>query len=76
MASFAKRFNKEKLFNIDTEGFEYFSLEDLYRPDNEDMVFPVRGIYLNKNKILIRIYLLVTYRTYTCTIKTSTLIIV
>ena len=60
MPSFAKRFNKEKLFTIDTEGFEYFSLEDLYRPDNEDMVFPVRGIYLNKKSLYGPAYVLAT----------------
>lgn len=29
--SIAKKYNKEKLFNINTEDFEYVSLEDLYK---------------------------------------------
>lgn len=47
--SFSKRFNKEKLFNIDCTDFEYFSLEEIY--DNDDRVYPVRGIYLNNKSL-------------------------
>lgn len=43
---FAKKYNTEKLFNIDTSEFEYVSLADLYTGD-ETTVFPVRGIYIN-----------------------------
>ena len=47
--SFAKRFNKEKLFNVDCSDFEYYSLEDMYKDDNT--VYPVRGIYLNNKSL-------------------------
>ena len=47
--SFAKRFNKEKLFNIDCSDFEYYSLEEMYK-DN-DTVYPVRGIYINTKSL-------------------------
>lgn len=49
MASFSKRFNKEKLFNIDTTDFEYYSLEEMYHDD--ETVYPVRGIYLNNKSL-------------------------
>jgi len=43
--SVAKKYNVEKIFDIDTEGFEYKSLEELYI--DEETVYPVRGIYIN-----------------------------
>lgn len=61
--SVAKRYNREKLFTIDTADFEYYSLEDLYDMateaaddakattgkdlDVEDIPFTVYGIYIN-----------------------------
>lgn len=48
-SSFAKRFNKEKLFNIDCSDFEYYSLEEIYQ--NDDKVYPVCGIYLNNKSL-------------------------
>lgn len=33
--SISKKYNKEKLFKINTEGFEYVSLEDLYQETAE-----------------------------------------
>lgn len=33
--SFSKKFNKEKLFKINTDGFDYVSLEDLYKETKE-----------------------------------------
>lgn len=47
--SFAKKFNKQKLFNIDTTEFEYYSLEEMYESDDE--VYPVRGLYINKKSM-------------------------
>ena len=47
--SFSKRFNKEKIFNIDTTNFDYVSLEEMYQDD--DIVYPVRGIYLNEKSL-------------------------
>ena len=52
--SFSKKFNTRKIFNIDTEGFDYTSLEHLFeRNENgEDVegsnqVYVVRGLYIN-----------------------------
>ena len=52
--SFSKRFNTEKLFNIDTTDFEYHSLEELTEQpgdEPEDRVYVVRGIYINKKSL-------------------------
>lgn len=43
--SVAKKYNTEKIFNIDTEGFNYKSLEDLYI--DEETMYPVRALYIN-----------------------------
>lgn len=47
--SFSKKFNKERIFDIDTSDFDYRSLEELYQGD--DIVYPVRGIYENKKSL-------------------------
>lgn len=47
--SFSKKFNKEKIFDIDTTDFDYHSLQELYQGD--DIVYPVRGIYENKKSL-------------------------
>ena len=44
--SFANEFNREKLFDIDTSGFDYMSLEDIYDGD-ESRVFPCCGVYMS-----------------------------
>lgn len=47
--SFASKFNKEaKKFNINTEGFEYYKLDDLFENNGADEIYPLRGIYINK----------------------------
>lgn len=43
--SFSKAFNTEKVFDIDTDGFDYKSLEELFI--DEETVYPVRGLYIN-----------------------------
>lgn len=43
--NFAK-FNKERLFDIDTTEFDYVSLEDLYNTNGADAVYQVRGLYI------------------------------
>lgn len=43
--SFAK-FNKERLFDIDTTEFDYVDLEDLYNENGEGAVYQVRGLYI------------------------------
>lgn len=47
--SFAKTYNTERLFDIDTSSFEYCSLQDLYEAVNgdEEAKFPVCAIYIN-----------------------------
>jgi hypothetical protein len=55
--SFGKRFNKEKLFNVDTSEFEYYSLEDLYLESLDEAEgdidsanekkYTIRGVYIN-----------------------------
>ena len=43
--TFAK-FNKEKIFDIDTSEFDYVSLEDLYNTNGADWVYPLKGLYI------------------------------
>lgn len=45
--SFASRFNKGRKFDIDTNGFQYASLADLFNANGADFVYPVRAIYIN-----------------------------
>jgi hypothetical protein len=45
--NFSKKYNTERLFDIDTSNFEYQDLSDLYNEDEPEKVFPVRGIYIN-----------------------------
>ena len=55
--SFARKYNKSRLFDINTEGFEYVALPDMYQfalkecdgdvESAEDYPFVVRGIYIN-----------------------------
>lgn len=37
--SISKKYNKEKLFKINTDGFEYISLEDLYKERESNVAF-------------------------------------
>ena len=46
MESFARRYNKERTFDIDTTGFEYKKLSDLYA-ENPDRIYTVRAVYIN-----------------------------
>lgn len=43
--SFSKQYNRTRLFDIDVEGLEYYSLEDIF--DNEDTIWIVEGIYIS-----------------------------
>ena len=47
--SFSKRYNKEKVFTIDTSTFDYVSLEEMYQ--DEETVYPVRGVYINEKSM-------------------------
>ena len=56
--SFSQQFNTERLFNIETEGFEYRTLEDMYENDVDpdsgaqmNTVYPLHGIYINKKSL-------------------------
>lgn len=46
--SFAARHNKGSVFNCNTEGFEYFSLKDLYEKNGPDQNYQMQGLYINK----------------------------
>lgn len=47
--SFSKRYNTEKLFDVETSGFDYFTLEDLWDKygDDENTIYVIRGVYIN-----------------------------
>ena len=45
--SFASRHSKGSKFNVNTEGFEYKNLEDLYNED-ATAIWPIQGLYINK----------------------------
>lgn len=57
--SFSKKYNKERLFLVDTSSFEYVSLETLYNqlPVDEETgepiqePFVVRGVYINTHSM-------------------------
>lgn len=44
----AKHNRRENRFKVDTEGFEFKKLGDLYVPKNPDAVFSVYGLYINR----------------------------
>ena len=46
--SFAARHTKGAIFNCNTEGFEYFSLRELYNDNGADEVYEIQGLYINK----------------------------
>lgn len=45
---FAARHSKGSVFQCNTEGFKYFKLEELYKADGPETVYPVQGLYINK----------------------------
>ena len=49
--SFSKKFNTKKLFNIETENFEYVSLEELYTTlqstEHPELPLIIKGVYIN-----------------------------
>ena len=46
--SFAKKYNKERLFEVDNEGLEYVSGEDLLNKYGKDAVYEVSALYISK----------------------------
>ena len=57
--SFSKKYNKERLFDVDTASFDYVSLESLYNNlpvdlDTGEIIqepFVVRGVYINTHSL-------------------------
>lgn len=45
--SFASKYNKGRKFDVNTSGFGYASLADLYNQYGKDHVYPLLGIYIN-----------------------------
>lgn len=45
--SIASKYNKGNLFKVNTEGYEYRSLEWLFNENGADQDYEVRGIYIN-----------------------------
>ena len=45
--SFAARHQQGSVFECDTEGFTYKSLQELYEEFGGDEVFPIQGFYIN-----------------------------
>ena len=46
--SFAKKYNKERLFEVDNEGIEYVSGEDLLNKYGKNTVYDVSALYISK----------------------------
>ena len=51
MSRFTNKYNKGKKFNIDTTGFEYVSLKELYCTYGEEMVYPLTAVYINRKSL-------------------------
>jgi len=47
--SFAEKYNKGSKFDIDTTGFEYMKLKELYSENGEEKVYGVYAVFINEN---------------------------
>lgn len=47
MAKFASKYNKTRKFDVDTAGFTYESMADLFNENGKDHVYPLTAIYIN-----------------------------
>lgn len=47
---FAKQFNKVT-FSVDTTGFEYKKLKELYTPETKETVYKLNGIFVNQSPL-------------------------
>lgn len=47
MFSFAEKYNKGHKFDVDTTGYEYISLEQLYKENGEQYIYKLMGVYIN-----------------------------
>lgn len=45
--SFATKYNKNKVFDVDTTGFTYASIADLYNNNGADKIYTLRGVWIN-----------------------------
>ena len=45
--SFATKYNKGKIFDVDTTGFTYASIKDLFNENGAKHIYPLRGIWIN-----------------------------
>lgn len=49
--SFAKKHKKGAIdWQVDTSGFEYFKLKDLYDMNGSDEMYTLKGVFVNRNK--------------------------
>lgn len=48
---FANKYNKARKFDIDTNGFEFESLADLFYNYGEGYVYPLRALFINTKGI-------------------------
>ena len=46
--SFAKKHNKERLFDVETEGLPYLKPADVYEQYGKNAVYAVEALYINK----------------------------
>lgn len=44
---FASKYNKTRKFDIDTTGFEFASVADLFNTNGADYVYPLRALFIN-----------------------------
>lgn len=47
MSKFSSKFNKHRLFDIDTKDFEYQSLADLFNANGRDAIYGLKAVYIN-----------------------------
>ena len=47
MASFAAKYNRGRLFDIDTTNFEFVSLNELFEKNGAETVYPIKALYIN-----------------------------
>ena len=47
--SFASKYNKTRRWNVNTDGFEFKKLADLYL-ENPEKVYVMRGVFIHKSK--------------------------
>lgn len=51
MVSFAKKYNRKDVFNIDTKEYPFVKLSELYKKDGAEMVHPFNGCFIVSTKL-------------------------